>query len=66
MNFAMSRSPDGNSINLIVCTYDALWSNKCELRSVTLVEELKWASIGQAYSFDMEEGMCAHKLTITS
>ena len=64
MNFAMSNN-EVNSFNLIACTFDAKWSNKCELRTLKLVEELSWLSVGPAFEFDMVEGMCAHKVILT-
>lgn len=35
------------------------------LHSVKLTEELGWLSMGPAFEFDMAEGMCAHRVTLT-
>ena len=38
INFAFSKV-DGstNNFNLVACTYDAKWANKCELHSFTII-----------------------------
>ena len=61
MNFAISKV-DGFSdkFNLIACTYDAKWDNKCELYLITVFKEVNWLQVDKPYAFDMAEGMCAH------
>ena len=71
LNFALARShysdssSGNNSYNLLACTYDAKWNNKCELHPIELINELKWLTLGSKYEFDMAEGMCAHAMVLT-
>lgn len=66
MNFAMSRADlSTNVFNLLVCTFDAKWNNKCEITPITVLNEVNWLQVDRAYNFDMAEGMCAHKIILT-
>lgn len=66
INFAFSTVDKSDNVyNLLVCTFDAKWNNKCELYPITVLKELNWLQIDRAYSFDMAEGMCAHSMIIS-
>jgi hypothetical protein len=43
MNFALSREDQSNNkFNLLVCTFDAKWNNKCEIIPITVLIEVNW------------------------
>ena len=72
MNFAFSKvDGSANNLNLVACTFDAKWSNKCELYPISLHESssdlggLSWMQIGPAFPFDMVDGMCAHQIIVS-
>ena len=66
LNFALSRV-DGleHSFNMIVCTYDAKWNNRCEIYPITALQDVNWLQIDSEYEFDMAEGMCAHSIVMS-
>lgn len=43
INFAFSTVDKSDNVyNLLVCTFDAKWNNKCELYPITVLKELNW------------------------
>ena len=63
MNFALASDQTrefGLTFNLIACTLDAQWDNKCEVHPITYILELKTFYMDTEFLFDLTGGMCAH------
>ena len=68
MNFAMARDDSremGENHNVIACTLDAKWDNKCEVHPIIDIVEINWLYMDTESTFDMAEGMCAHQIILT-